>query len=223
MGKLCELCGMHEAQDERQKVKLCRNCLRDYEKIMNDDWDAIRTYSNELNFPNASVRAREVIIDYARSRTGIGGKSKSPQEEAAWNYFKNNSNSATQNSGAGVKSVSPSNTVVTRQEYRLKYKKTMSTSEQREWIEKYISLKRFTAFMYTCVGTIIGFLIGRAMGYGWDFMMLVLLAVGAGIGGVVGTNSVGSAMMESITAEQSIVQEELLTEILNKMDKEKNS
>ena len=109
------------------------------------------------------------------------------------------------------KSVSP---------YRLNYKKVLSDEEKREWIDKYIGIKRFVAGVWAFVGLGLGFVLARILGYGMDLPMVLFVLIGGGIGGALGTNAVGTAMMEAITAEQNIVTEELLTEILNNMKNE---
>jgi len=100
----------------------------------------------------------------------------------------------------------------------LKYEKVLSTEAKREWIENFVNIKRFISAGWTCLGLLMGFFFGRILGYGADGIMILLILLGGLIGGVLGTNSVGAAMMKAIAAEQSIVNEELLTEILNKLE-----
>lgn len=97
--------------------------------------------------------------------------------------------------------------------------KSLSTEKQREWISSYIAIKRFTAGVLTLIGLVIGLFWGDYREYDiWG--VLVCTLVGAGIGGVIGVNRVGAAMMQAITAEQSMVQEELLVKILEKLRKQ---
>ena len=103
-----------------------------------------------------------------------------------------------------------------------KYEKVLSTEEKREWIENFVNIKRFVSAGWTCLGLLVGFLFGRLLGYGMDFTMIVFVLLGGFIGGVLGTNSVGAAMMKAIVAEQSIVNEELMTKILSKLEETDN-
>ena len=66
------------------------------------------------------------------------------------------------------------------------------------------------------MGLGLGFILGRFLGD--NVVMVLLIILGGFIGGVFGTNSVGAAMMKVIAAEQSIVNEELLKEILKRLE-----
>lgn len=103
--------------------------------------------------------------------------------------------------------------------YRLNYEKTLSTEEKKEWIEKYIGIKKFIAGVYAVIGLLIGYFVARICGFdagGYVFCCLI----GGVIASAVGVNAVGAAMMDAITAEQNIITEELLTELLNNSKKE---
>ena len=98
--------------------------------------------------------------------------------------------------------------------YNIKYRKVLSTEEKREWIEKYIGIKKFVAGIYAVIGLVVGILVAYLFQFGGGGYILCIL-LGCGIASALGTNAVGTAMMEAITAEQSIITEELLTELLN--------
>ena len=101
----------------------------------------------------------------------------------------------------------------------MKYKKVLSTSEKREWIERYIGIKKFVAGIYALIGLLVGILVANVFELGMGGYIVCIL-LGCGIASALGTNAVGTAMMEAITAEQSIITEELLTELLNNSQKE---
>ncbi len=96
------------------------------------------------------------------------------------------------------------------------YEKVLSTEDKREWIANFVSIKRFVAAGWTCMGLGLGFILGRLLGD--NVVMVLLIILGGFIGGVFGTNSVGAAMMKVIAAEQSIVNEELLKKILKRLE-----
>lgn len=60
--KLCELCQKEYESDMRFGIRLCQNCLDGYSKAMSGDIDMATQFSNPQNFPNASEKAKKIII-----------------------------------------------------------------------------------------------------------------------------------------------------------------
>jgi len=109
----------------------------------------------------------------------------------------------------------------TPEKYRLTYKKIMSNDEKREWIENYINFKRLTKVIWSAIGMLLGYFVAKIFSYELFGTILFVLIFG-GIGAVLAMNHVGNAVMEAISAEQSLIIEELLTELLNKQNQKEN-
>ena len=217
----CELCQKAKAVDMKFGLHLCKKCYEDFEKLLKNDKDAIQRCANEANFPKATVHAKEEIIDLAKRKAGLKSNFTTIGTTASEKKTNNNQGNpkTSENKSSGVVNiVSP--TAKKKATYHLSYTKVLSTETKREWIESYASIKRFVYFVWALIGLGIGFAVARFLGYGWDVQMFIFLLLGGTIGGLIGTNKVGSAMMQAIIAEQSIVNEEILKEILDKLYEE---
>lgn len=247
MGNVCELCNNQNAEDKVEGITLCRNCAVHAKKMFLDDMDATRTLANAVNYPNASENATRKIINYARKRLNLtpivfdpskqrsqySGGSKNEEEALEILGYRKKSNdsqvtneqpSLNENRNSNI--VRQENTTATsnrkaenKKSYSLKYRKVLSADDKRDWIENYINIKRFIAVIYAIIGLVVGYFIAKLFGSG-VMGYIFWICVGCGIASALGTNAVGTAMMEAITAEQSMITEELLTEILNNMEKE---
>jgi len=68
---------------------------------------------------------------------------------------------------------------------------------------------------------LLGYFVAKIFSYELFGTILFVLIFG-GIGAVLAMNHVGNAVMEAISAEQSLIIEELLTELLNKQNQKEN-
>lgn len=217
---MCELCRKRSAITMRAGMCLCSGCLNDFENVLMNNTEALRKCANDANFPNASDKAKREIINPAKRKLGLNVATTTSEALEKEIHIKNGEKEQENKKESGIAQMSQSGMERKMYFYRLKYDKVLSTSEKREWIEDYVNIKRFVSGFYTVLGIGIGFILGRLFEYGWDIEMMVLLFIGGAVGGILGKNSVGTAMMQAITAEQNIVNEEVLTEILNKLYEE---
>ena len=97
--------------------------------------------------------------------------------------------------------------------------KTLSSGVQKEYIHYFIKIKEWMAIGIALVGALLGILSGNILEFD-TLGIIISLFVGLVIGAIVGLNYVGSALMQAITAEQGVVTEELLTEILAELESE---
>ena len=197
MERRCELCHDFTELDEFDGVQLCRVCENLVQKMYDDDAEAIRVVLS--NSGRASMKARKKFVTYAQKRMEERRVSATPL--------------------SGNNPVTFSEKVENKNFYNMKYIKVLSTSEKREWIERYIGIKKFVAGVYVLIGLLVGILVANVFEFGMGGYIVGIL-LGCGIASALGTNAVGTAMMEAITAEQSIITEELLTELLNDSQKE---
>lgn len=97
--------------------------------------------------------------------------------------------------------------------------KTLSSDAQKEYIHYFIKIKEWMAIGMMIIGALLGLFVGNTLEFG-IMGILICLFLGWVIGAIVGLNQVGSALMQAITAEQGVITEELLTEILNELESE---
>ena len=94
--------------------------------------------------------------------------------------------------------------------------KILSSDVQKEYIHYFIKIKQWIAIGMIIIGALIGLFVGNSLEFE-TIGIIICLFLGGLIGAIVGLNHVGSALMQSITAEQGVVTEEVLTEILSEL------
>ena len=205
----CELCKKAKAVDSKFGVCLCKNCYEDFEKILKNDKDAIQ------------MCAQKEIIDLAKRKAGLKSKFTMDGVTVSEKLVNNSQVNLKESKNESSNVINTVNHAAKKKvTYRLNYTKVLSEESKREWIEGYASIKRFGYLVWILLGLGISFVVARYLGYGLDAEMFFFLMIGAVVGGVIGTNKVGAAMMQAIIAEQSVVNEELLKEILDKLYEE---
>ena len=98
--------------------------------------------------------------------------------------------------------------------------KILSSDAQKGYIHYFIKIKQWIAIGIMIVGALIGLFVGNTLEFE-TIGIIICLVLGWVIGAIVGLNYVGSALMQAIAAEQGVVTEELLTEILSELKSEK--
>ena len=64
-GRNCELCNNKLATESIYDIELCEECFNGYMGVLQGDFEKIEKYSELKNFPYASDRAKEQIIELA--------------------------------------------------------------------------------------------------------------------------------------------------------------
>ena len=69
---MCELCKKKVASQMLFGVHLCTKCRNDFGMVMKNDADMVNKFANEANFPDASVKARNEMINFAKRKLESG-------------------------------------------------------------------------------------------------------------------------------------------------------
>lgn len=79
---LCELCHKNLEKDMRFGVKLCDECVKEYDNALRGDMDAAMKLTNPDNFPNATDMAKRNIIGIISKRIKqVEAKEREKKEE----------------------------------------------------------------------------------------------------------------------------------------------
>ena len=62
---MCELCHSRTATESIYDIELCDSCFNGFMSILQGDFEALEKYSNSNNFPHATDKAKEQIIELA--------------------------------------------------------------------------------------------------------------------------------------------------------------
>lgn len=199
MEKHCELCARGTIKESFHGVELCEDCFIGIGKALNENNnESMMKYRKEENFPNATARAKKEIIDVFRQE------------------YEKNISRVTENKNSEKKADSEHGVRYQNAEkYQLNYKRIISMEEKREWIEDYMSIKRFIKVVYALVGMLVGYGVAKLFAFEVFETIISILIIG-GLGTLIAVNSAGKAVMAAITAEESIITEELLREMLNR-------
>jgi len=218
MGKVCEVCPEcgSKLSEEMIEANLCWECGKILDESLLEDISESNVKENEKDALDILGYQNNAILGYHYNNASTSTNRKtSPDDTNDGKAKKDNKQEIfNKNTEKDVKGKRKVNKV-----YYLKYNKTLSTEEKREWIERYIGIKKFVAGIYALIGLLVGILVANVFELGMGGYIVCIL-LGCGIASALGTNAVGTAMMEAITAEQSIITEELLTELLNNSQKE---
>lgn len=98
--------------------------------------------------------------------------------------------------------------------------KALTTDSQKEYIYWYTKIKQWTLIGLMLLGLLIGVAVGNILELNTEGIAGCIIA-GILIGGIIGLNHVGSSLMQAISAEQSVIIEEMLTEVLEELKNKK--